>query len=70
MVLEENVRSGGLGEQVEDFVLEEGLKLHVLSIALPDTYIEHGSVQEQKEKTGLTTDQILKRILDFTGKDA
>ena len=70
VVLEENVRSGGLGEQVEDFVLEEGLKLHVLSIALPDAYIEHGSVQEQKEKTGLTTDQILKRILDFTGIDA
>jgi 1-deoxy-D-xylulose-5-phosphate synthase len=53
VTMEENVRRGGLGEQVADLLLTKGSAMKQVLIALPDAYIEHGSVGEQKKKTGI-----------------
>ena len=63
VTLEENVKSGGFGEKVLDYVTEHELPIKVLVIALPDDYIEHGNVELLKHETGIDDDSVLKRII-------
>ena len=63
VTMEENVASGGFGEHISAFVKEEELDLSVLSIAIPDCYVEHGNVNVLKEKLGLDADSSALRIL-------
>ena len=62
--LEENVLSGGFGEHVASYVKAQKLKLEVLPIAIPDAYVEHGSVTQLKKDLGLDYKSIVRRILE------
>ncbi|MEE1305850.1 MAG: 1-deoxy-D-xylulose-5-phosphate synthase [Agathobacter sp.] len=64
VTLEENVLSGGFGEHVATYVKAQKLKLEVLPIAIPDAYVEHGSVTQLKQDLGLDYKSIVKRILE------
>ncbi len=61
-VIEENVNSGGYGEQVMACVMRENLPVRVLSLSLPDDYVEHGSVETLREKTGLDVETMVGKI--------
>jgi len=63
VTLEENVRTGGFGEQVLDFLSQCGVKSRVLIIALPNEYVEHGNVEILKKEVGLDAFSIQKRIV-------
>lgn len=63
VTMEENVKCGGFGEHVLDYLNEIGSKARVLNIALPDDYIEHGNVDVLKEETGISAPIILKKIM-------
>lgn len=63
VTLEENVRSGGFGERVLDYVTFRELQSRVMIVALPDDYIEHGNVDLLKKETGIDTDSIVKRVI-------
>ncbi len=63
-VMEENVKTGGFGEQVEDYVSEQDLPVKVLPLALPDAYVPQGTVEELRTADGLDHDSMTKRILD------
>ncbi len=62
-VIEENVKTGGFGEQVEAYVMEQDLPVRVLSLALPDAYIPQGSVEELRKVYGLDHASMAARIL-------
>ena len=62
VTLEENVACGGFGEKILAAANAHGLQNRILSIALPDAYIEHGSVEALKEKLGLDPAGIRDRI--------
>lgn len=62
VTMEENVRSGGFGEHVEAWVLENCPGQEVLRIAVPDRFVEHGSVPLLKEKLGLDAAGVAARI--------
>ena len=65
VTIEENVKTGGFGQMVGSFLLEEGLgNVQFIPIALPDSFIEHGSVECLREKYGLDAKSIADRILD------
>lgn len=65
VTMEENVKRGGFGEQVADFLLEQDkTENEFINISLPDTFIEHGSVEILKKKFGLDADSIAERIMD------
>lgn len=66
VTMEENVQSGGFGEHVSAVIEEEGLsgKVKVMHVAIPDTYVEHGSVDKLKEMIGIDAASISKRIMD------
>ena len=63
VTLEENVITGGFGETVSQFMEEKKLDNRLLNIALPDDYIEHGSVDILKCEAGIDTDTVFERII-------
>ncbi|MBR2046769.1 MAG: 1-deoxy-D-xylulose-5-phosphate synthase [Agathobacter sp.] len=65
VTMEENVASGGFGEHVLSYVNEKELDLKVQIIAIPDTYVEHGSVDLLKQKIGIDADTVYHKILDM-----
>lgn len=64
VVMEENVVNGGLGEHVTAFYREQGQKIEVLSIAIPDEYVEHGNVDILRCEVGIDKDTIIKRTIE------
>lgn len=63
VTLEENVKSGGFGEKVLDYVATSGCKAKVLIISLPDDYVEHGNVDLLKEEVCIDPLSIEKKII-------
>ena len=63
VTMEENVRSGGYGEKVRDFVQDYEIPVHLLTIALPDEYVEHGNVALLHEEVGIDAESVTKRIV-------
>lgn len=61
--MEENVESGGYGEKVRECLDRRGEKVKLLSIAIPDEYVEHGNVELLKQEIGIDADSIVKRII-------
>lgn len=62
--MEENVASGGLGEHVRQCLDESDCQADLITIALPDDYVEHGNVDILKREVGIDADSILDKILD------
>ncbi len=63
VTMEENVKSGGYGEKVRAYVDEIGERAQVLTIAVPDEYVEHGNVELLKREIGIDADSIVKKIM-------
>ena len=63
VTLEENVITGGLGQQVTQFLTDTGQPIRVLQAAIPDRFVEQGSPAKLKEEVGLDASFIVKRIL-------
>lgn len=65
VTMEENVLSGGFGEQVSAAIEELGLsdQINMLHVAIPDEYVEHGSVDKLREMLGLDASSIADRIV-------
>lgn len=68
VTMEENVRSGGMGEHVAAALLEEGIEISLLRAAIPDQFVEHGSVEQLKKVLGLDAESIAEQILDKVRK--
>lgn len=63
VVMEEGVRSGGIGQEIEDYVHDKGYDVKVTLITIPDAYVEHGNVSKLREALGINSDSILEKIL-------
>lgn len=63
VTIEENVQSGGYGQRVLEYVTRNRLPIDVLILALPDDYIEHGSVDVLRKEVLLDADSMVKRII-------
>ena len=68
VTMEENVRSGGMGEHVAAALLEEGIEISLLRAAIPDQFVEHGGVDQLKRTLGLDAESIAEQILDKVRK--
>jgi 1-deoxy-D-xylulose-5-phosphate synthase len=64
VTVEEGVKSGGFGEHVAAFLAEKGYKGKVVTISLPDIFLEHGSPDILRKKYGLDAISLYKRIHD------
>ncbi len=62
VTMEENIRIGGYGEQVADYVREAGLAVRTEICAVPDVFVGHGSVSWQRKMLGLDADALICRV--------
>ncbi|SFI57713.1 1-deoxy-D-xylulose-5-phosphate synthase [Paenibacillus sp. UNC496MF] len=59
LVLEEGAELGGLGSAVLEFYsLRRRDDAHVRIMGVPDIFVEHGSVKEQRQEVGLTAEHV------------
>ena len=52
ITLEENVKAGGFGERVTDYLKQKWPETPVMNITLPDDYVEHGDVTKLRSVLG------------------
>ena len=62
VTLEENVANGGFGEQVLKFVNNAGIDINVLNLAVPNQYLEQGTVDILRKEAGLDSQSIADRV--------
>ncbi|MBW1702091.1 MAG: 1-deoxy-D-xylulose-5-phosphate synthase [Deltaproteobacteria bacterium] len=68
LVVEENIRQGGLGGAILELFNDMNLSnVRVKRIGLPDKFVEHGPSGLLKEKYGLDTSGIIKEAKDLIG---
>ena len=65
VTMEENVYSGGYGEQVAAYIGRSGADATVIPVAIPDAYVEHGNVTQLKEFIGLDVKSITEYVLSI-----
>ncbi len=66
VTVEENVRPGGFGSQVITAVQQMGgFHGHILSLGIPDRFVQHGARKELLDMVGLTPEKIAESVLDF-----
>ena len=61
--LEENVKAGGIGEQIAAYLMEQRSRAKVRIFAVPDRFIPHGCVDVLMRELGLDTDHIYEEAL-------
>ena len=62
VTIEENVKSGGFGEHVSEYLMRTGADVRVQILALPDDYVEHGNVDVLRKETGLDVESMMAQI--------
>lgn len=66
VTLEEGARIGGFGSAVLEFYSDQDMfGLPVKNIAIPDYFVEHGSIKEQRIEVGLTADNVAAQLAAF-----
>ncbi|MDF2669645.1 MAG: 1-deoxy-D-xylulose-5-phosphate synthase [Paenibacillus sp.] len=63
LTLEEGTEIGGFGSAVLEFYAARniyGMKVKVIGV--PDYFVEHGSVKEQRQETGITVERIVTEV--------
>ena len=63
VTMEENVATGGYGEKVRSYIDEKKLDANVLSIAIPDQFVTHGSVDKLYKELKIDAESIAERVL-------
>lgn len=69
VTMEENVASGGFGEHVAAWVGENFPGQDIIRIAIPDQFVEQGSVEQLKKKLGIDAESIAAKILEKVKKN-
>ncbi|QFJ56261.1 1-deoxy-D-xylulose-5-phosphate synthase [Pseudobutyrivibrio xylanivorans] len=67
VTMEENVKTGGFGQQVQSYLYEQGYKGKVLNIAVPDEFVQHGSVTLLFKELKMDAPTVAERILESLG---
>lgn len=63
VIMEEGIALGGMGEHVSCFLRQQGYAGRILSVAIPDVFVQHGSVSQLKEMLQIDEKSIADRIL-------
>lgn len=63
VTMEENVASGGFGEKVRNYLDENAPDVKLITIHIPDAYVEHGNVEILRREVGIDAETIEGKIL-------
>ena len=64
VTIEEGVTTGGYGERVSSYVFKEELPVKVLINAIPDKYVEQGSIARLRKEILLDADSMVEKIVN------
>jgi 1-deoxy-D-xylulose-5-phosphate synthase len=54
---------GGFGSAILEWYAEHDIyHMQIKPIGIPDYYVEHGSIPEQRQEVGLTVDKLMKQV--------
>ncbi len=62
LTIEDGIRQGGMGSAVLEFMADNGYTPRVQRIGVPDTFIEHGTVQELYHLCGMDEEGIFNQL--------
>ena len=62
VTIEENVEKGGAGEHISSWLTSHGYHTDVIHAAVPDIFVEHGSISELRQMMGLDPQSIAEKI--------
>ena len=65
VILEEGAEKGGIGEEIALLLYEKGIKGKTFRFAIPDRFIEHGTIDELRNLIGLNNKYIFKKIMEY-----
>jgi len=68
VTMEENVRIGGIGEAVLEYMRENGSGIPVMQAAINDTFLPHGNAEVVKQRIGLDAESIALKIIEMVGR--
>ncbi len=69
VTMEENVASGGYGEKVRASMDRQELPARLLTLTIPDAYVEHGNVELLKKELGLDGESIARTIMSVESRE-
>ncbi len=64
ITLEDGTTVGGLGSSVIAFAAKNNYKSKIATLGIPDIFPEHGKVEELQDLVGISTNRVLKRLLE------
>ncbi|MFB5759532.1 1-deoxy-D-xylulose-5-phosphate synthase [Paenibacillus medicaginis] len=71
VVLEEASEAGSLGSAILEFYAREGVHdMHVHLMGIPDIFVEHGSIKEQRAQVGLTAEAVAAELRRMAAQPA
>lgn len=62
ITIEDGVRKGGMGSAVLEFMADNGYTPQIRRIGVPDTFIEHGTIQELYHLCGMDEEGIFQQL--------
>lgn len=63
ITIEEHALAGGFGSAVLEFFADQGIQdVRIGRLGIPDEFIEHGSVSQQRQEVGLTVEHLVQKI--------
>lgn len=63
ITIEEHALAGGFGSAVLEFFADQGIQdVRIDRLGIPDEFIEHGSVSQQRQEVGLTVEHLVQKI--------
>lgn len=62
ITIEDGVKAGGMGSAVLEYFSDRGMMPHLVRLGLPDSFVPHGSVAEERRLVGLDNDSIVQTI--------
>lgn len=68
VTMEENVRSGGFGQQVLDELVRRGNSIAIEIVSLPDAFIEHGAQPLIRAGAGISAADVVARVIARLGQ--
>lgn len=64
VTLEEHVLTGGYGQAVSAYYMQNRYRNRVRNLAIPDCFVEHGQVDELRAKYGLDASGVVQAVLE------
>ena len=68
VTLEDNVVAGGAGSAINEFIVEENIKVKTINFGISDHFPSIGGISEQRKDYQLDKDKIVTKIKDKLNK--